>query len=621
MKNIEGEVFVVDNNSVDGSCDMIRQKFPKVRLIRNTQNLGFSKANNLAIRESKGKYILLLNPDTVVEESSFSKCIDFMEKNPKAGGLGVKMIDGTGYFLPESKRALPTPLVAFFKVFGLSSLFPRSKTFGKYHLSYLDKNKTHDVDILAGAFMFLRKKALDKTGLLDEDFFMYGEDIDLSYRIQEAGYRNYYFPETTIIHYKGESTKKGSINYVLVFYRAMIIFAKKHFSRKNARVFSFLINMAIYFRAALAIFRRTFKRIYQPLIDGILFFGGFYFLTPVWEQIMFANKNYYPPEYIKYIVPSYILVWLFSLYYSGAYEKPVKIWNIFKGHLTGTLVILVLYALLPEHLRFSRALLLLGSAWILVALIIHRIGLNISGLQDYEFAANRKKRMIIIGEKDEAERVRSILLKTKIRPEIAGIVNPDTKEEQGYIGNLSQMEEMVEVHKIEEIVFCAGNISSTEIIRQMAALINQSVEYKIAPPESLSVIGSNSINTAGELYMIQFNSIAKGKNKRNKRLLDILSSLFFIILSPVLIFFFKNYIFFLKNSFSVLFGFKTWVGYDKSTDISDLPNLKKAVILVSEEFDEKANRELIENINLEYARDYKIANDLNLIWKKLTRNH
>ena len=183
------------------------------------------------------------------------------------------------------------------------------------------------------------------------------------------------------------------------------------------------------------------------------------------------------------------------------------------------------------------------------------------------------------------------------------------------------MEEMVEVHKIEEIVFCAGNISSTEIIRQMAALINQSVEYKIAPPESLSVIGSNSINTAGELYMIQFNSIAKGKNKRNKRLLDILSSLFFIILSPVLIFFFKNYIFFLKNSFSVLFGFKTWVGYDKSTDISDLPNLKKAVILVSEEFDEKANRELIENINLEYARDYKIANDLNLIWKKLTRNH
>ena len=216
-ERVSTEIFVVDNNSVDGSVEMVQQKFPSVKVIANTKNTGFSKANNQGIRESKGEYVLLLNPDTVVEEDTFEKVVSFMDQHSDAGGLGVKMLDGTGRFLPESKRGLPTYDVAFYKIFGLSKLFPRSKTFGKYHLGYLDENKTHEVDVLAGAFMLLRKSVLDKIGLLDEDYFMYGEDIDLSYRITKAGYKNYYFPETRIIHYKGESTKRTSVNYVLVF--------------------------------------------------------------------------------------------------------------------------------------------------------------------------------------------------------------------------------------------------------------------------------------------------------------------------------------------------------------------------------------------------------------------
>jgi GT2 family glycosyltransferase len=212
LEGIESEIFVVDNNSVDGSCQMIKEKFVDIKLIENDENEGFSYANNQAIRMATGEYILLLNPDTVVEERTFAKCIKFMEGHPEAGGLGVKMIDGKGNFLPESKRALPTPLVAFFKIFGISKLFPGSKLFNKYHLGYLDPGKTHEIDVLPGAFMFLTKDALDKIGLLDEDFFMYGEDIDLSYRLLLGGFKNYYFPETTIIHYKGESTKKGSLN-------------------------------------------------------------------------------------------------------------------------------------------------------------------------------------------------------------------------------------------------------------------------------------------------------------------------------------------------------------------------------------------------------------------------
>ena len=269
-KNVSTEIFVVDNNSVDGSVNMVKEKFPEAQIIENKKNTGFSFANNQAMKISKGEYILLLNPDTVVEEDTFEKVITFMDVHPDAGGLGVKMLDGKGSFLPESKRGLPTPAVAFYKIFGFSRLFPRSKTFGRYHLGFLDKDKTHEVDILSGAFMLMRKSVLDKVGLLDETFFMYGEDIDLSYRIILGGYKNYYFPETRIIHYKGESTKKSSINYVFVFYKAMVIFANKHFSQNNAKLFSFLINIAIYLRAGAAIFIRFLKSIALPAFDFAL---------------------------------------------------------------------------------------------------------------------------------------------------------------------------------------------------------------------------------------------------------------------------------------------------------------------------------------------------------------
>lgn len=172
--NLDVEIFVVDNNSVDGSCNMVVEKFPGVKLIRNKENLGFSVANNQAIKESAGRYVLLLNPDTVIEEDTLGKCVGYMDEHERCGGLGVKMIDGKGDFLPESKRSLPTPGVAFYKIFGFSRLFPRSRIFGKYHLGYLDRDKVHSIDILPGAFMMLRKPALDEVGLLDEAFFMYG---------------------------------------------------------------------------------------------------------------------------------------------------------------------------------------------------------------------------------------------------------------------------------------------------------------------------------------------------------------------------------------------------------------------------------------------------------------
>ena len=245
---VETEVFVVDNNSSDGSVAYLTSLFPDATFISNKDNPGFSKANNQAIKLAKGEYILLLNPDTVVAEDTFSDVCNFMDEHPDAGGLGVKMIDGYGNFLPESKRGFPSPWNSFCKIFGLSKIFPKSPVFAKYHLRYLDENKIHEVAILAGAFMLLRKSVLDKTGLLDEAFFMYGEDIDLSYRITLAGYKNYYFP-TPIVHYKGESTKKD-IKYVKIFYQSMIIFFNKHYPHYG-KLYATFIYLAIYIRASI----------------------------------------------------------------------------------------------------------------------------------------------------------------------------------------------------------------------------------------------------------------------------------------------------------------------------------------------------------------------------------
>src|ERR1035437_1080271 len=409
-KHVTTEVFVVDNNSVDGSVQMVKEKFQEVQLIENKKNTGFSFANNQAMRIAKGEYILLLNPDTVVEEDTFEKVVAFMDAHPEAGGLGVKMLDGKGKFLPESKRGLPTPAVAFYKIFGLSKLFPKSKTFGKYHLGFLDEDKTNEVEILSGAFMLMRKTALDKVGLLDETFFMYGEDIDLSYRLILGGYKNYYFPETRIIHYKGESTKKSSINYVLVFYKAMVIFAQKHFSHNNAKLFSFLINIAIYLRASVAIAIRFFKSIALLGFDFSLIMLGLLLIKDYYEKnIKFISGGAYSPTLVYIAFPAYIFIWMFTVYLSGGYDKPIRLFRILRGVLIGTGIILIGYALLPEAYRFSRALILLGVAWILLAYFISRLIFHLAGFKSFNFNPDESKHIIIIGKQEEFERVNNLL--------------------------------------------------------------------------------------------------------------------------------------------------------------------------------------------------------------------
>jgi GT2 family glycosyltransferase len=618
-EGIAAEVFVVDNNSVDGSCSHIREKFPWVHLIENHENVGFSRANNQAIRKASGRYILLLNPDTVVEENTFSSSIHFMDDHPDAGALGVRMIDGKGRFLPESKRSLPTPWVAFYKIFGLASLFPGSKRFGRYHLGYLDPDEVHEVEVLAGAFMFLRKEVLDKVGLLDEDYFMYGEDIDLSYRIIKGGYKNYYFPGTTIIHYKGESTKKGSMNYVMVFYNAMIIFARKHFTSRNARAYAFIINTAIYLRAFLSLVKRAFRYVYRQLVDALLIMAGFLIGLPVWEKVRFGQSDHYPDEFLFFVVPGYILIWLVSAFYSGGYDKPVKLWSLVRGILLGTLIILVVYALLPDTWRFSRALILMGTVWTLLVTTGTRYLLHLLGVEDFKLDLKKRKRMVIVGEQSEADRVSDLLKKTQIKPEIIGYVSPDESIPPSFLGAIQQIDEIVRIHRLDEIVFCAKNLSSQKIIRWMTRLTNVPVNYKIAPPESLSIIGSNSINTAGELYTIHFNSVGKRSNLRTKRLFDVTASIVLILSFPVWLVFIRSPFRAFSRLIMVLTGMRTMVGYHtyEGFDPEALPLLRPGLLTPGINIDEEQiPAETASALNILYAKDYRLMNDLVVLWRK-----
>lgn len=617
ITGLDAEVFVVDNNSVDGSNEMVASKFPWVKLIANKDNVGFSKANNQAIKIARGDYVLLLNPDTVLEHDTLVKCVSFMDEHPDAGGLGIKMVDGKGQFLPESKRGLPTPGVAFYKIFGLSTLFPRSKVFGKYHLGYLDNDKTHQVDILSGAFMMLRKETLDKTGLLDETFFMYGEDIDLSYRITKAGYKNYYFPEARIIHYKGESTKKSSINYVFVFYNAMIIFAKKHFSQSNARLFSLLIHIAIYLRAGMAIISRLLKKLILPILDALIIYFGSLLIVDYWEtNVIYKIGGHYPQTFLSIVLPLYTLIWIFAVFVAGGYDKPLKIRKIITGILSGTIAILVFYALLPAELRFSRAIIILSGIWAIGSIILLRLVLHFSGFKDYRLGYNINKRFVIAGEAEEAGRVADLLHKTLVNPSFIGLVSIENQSRltDGFIGTVSQLKDIISIYKIDEVIFCAKDIPAQNIIDLMTRLQHEEVDFKIAPPESLSIIGSNSINTTGDLYVININSIGKSNNLRNKRLFDLSVAFLLLPFSPLLMWFTRKPHGFIINIFRVILGIRTWVGYSQIQD-GTLPGIKKGILNPTDVLPGKViNEETAARLNMLYARDYKMGTDLNIIW-------
>lgn len=617
IEGLDAEVFVVDNNSVDGSVQMVRNRFPEVNLIANKDNVGFSKANNQAMRLSNAEYVLLLNPDTVLEEDCLHKCCAFMDEHPDAGALGVKMLDGRGHFLPESKRGLPTPQVAFYKIIGLSKLFPKSKTFGRYHLGFLEEDKTHEVEVLAGAFMLMRSSVLDKIGLLDEDYFMYGEDIDLSYRVIKGGYKNYYFPDTRIIHYKGESTKRTSVNYVFIFYKAMIIFAQKHFSKKNAGLFSALINLAIYLRASVAVIARFWKKLWLPTLDFVVIYTMMVFFTHFWERNFKHQAGFYPDMYLQVVIPLHILCWLISTYFSGGYDQEFRFYKVVRGAVWGTLLISGVSNFFESY-RYSKALILIGFAVSVFSIFLVRFVKHFLVHRNIRLGESKIKRTLLIGEREECERVRIILDQVKARVNVMGYLQiADVPcQDLWCLGNIRQLDEAITIYSVDEVIFCSKNLPSAAIIEWMTKVKATGVEFKIVPDESNYIIGSNSKETVGELYTFDVElSIAKVESIRSKRIMDIMFAAFVLLTLPFQLLFVKNRIGFAKNIFHVLFGYKTWVGFSHQSSI-EIAKIKPGVLSTISVLDPRlADNATAKRLDLLYAKEYKTMDDVHTIFR------
>lgn len=446
-EGIDIEVWVVDNNSTDGSVQMVRDKFPQVHLIANSDNPGFATANNQALRQCNGDYILLLNPDTLVQHDTFRTCLNFFQEHPDCGGLSVKMINGEGQFLKESKRGFPSPATSFYKISGLIKLFPRNKKMGAYYMGHLDDDTVNEVDVLPGAFLMISRPALEKTGLLDESYFMYGEDIDFSWRIKLAGFKNYYLPTTRILHYKGESTRKSSMNYVYTFYNAMAIFAKKYFSKGGAKTYTFLIQLAIWLRASIDFLKRIFKHLAVPALDFAVSFAGFLAIKQIWSTYWAENVNYYPSVYTWVIIPIYILILLLASWLAGGYDKPVRVWRIVQGMSVGALCLLVFYSMLSEELRFSRAIVLLGSLWSIAAALGIRGLLSLMHADGYHIAPERGRRYLVVGSDEETDRLFELFDSLGIEHNGAFCTNDNN--DPAWEGNLP---------KVDEVIFCSRDV-------------------------------------------------------------------------------------------------------------------------------------------------------------------
>lgn len=615
LNGINGEIIVVDNQSTDGSKEYFKNRFQQVNFIWNDVNIGFGKANNLGLKYATGEYILFLNPDTILPEDCLEKCIGFLQSNQDNGALGVKMLDGSGKFLKESKRSFPYPFTSLYKLTGLAKLFPRSRVFAKYHLGNLDENENHEVDVLAGAFMMIPRKIMQVVKGFDEDFFMYGEDVDLSYRIQQTGFVNHYFAETSIIHFKGESTKKGSLNYVRMFYKAMSIFVTKHYKNTRAGVFHLFIQIAIGLRAAMAAGTRFLKWIGMPVIDMLIIAGSFWLVKTIWSVYIKQEVNY-SPNLLLIALPVFTGLFLFTSWLTGLYDGHYKQSRLNKSTLVSILVIFSLYSLLPERLRFSRGILLFGSltAFGLMTLaktLFLKWGVIERGPGEESFAET-----VVIGSNEEYEQVSSLLEKSGFKVKIFGRIDTGDIPVPDTLGNVNDLKNILHSYPVKQVIFCQGLLSFKEIISLLPSVPTK-IRVQFFSPGLNTMIGSDDQNEAGRIFSEEVNDLNLNKkiSRRGKRILDVLVSIFFLVTFPIHLFIKKRFVSFLKNSTQVLTAKKTWVGFAGNDPA--LPHLKPGIITSTGLPSElnRLSRSSLKTTDHLYARHYEVMSDIKLIWK------
>jgi GT2 family glycosyltransferase len=625
---IKYEVIIIDNASNDGSVEFIREKFPEVKLIVNSINRGFSRANNQGLSVAEGEYLLLLNPDTLLREDTLDKMIAFFKSTPEAGLAGCKILNPDGTLQLACRRSFPGPWTSFCKVTGLSSFFPNNRIFARYNLTYLDENQTYEVDAVSGSFMMLKKEIYKKIGGLDEQFFMYGEDLDLCYRIQKAGYKVFYVHSTQIIHYKGESTKRSGIDETKIFYEAMNLFVKKHFS--SSMLVEAILHSAIALRKLFAFLGRR-KIILLSIITDFIFFNiSILIANEIYEKISHYRGIPFKSYPTILIVPA--LLHLIIAGFTRVYRKDsLSILRTISAVVISFFVLSALTFFFKQY-AFSRAALLITYFILFFLLPIWRIIFKIvfkTGIDEYDLSNHRT---LIVGINSHAV---SLARKLKNKPTdlhyivgLIGFTNKDLGskiEDLEVIGTIDNIKKVIYEKKIQEIIFSTEELSYDQMMTIVSSCQNENVEFKLVGNNLDFIVGKTSVSMLEDMPLVEINY------NISRPLLKMIKSVFDRILAAAVLFFIYPFIY-LKVKMSkkqkdfsefilkvpyVFIGKQSFVGPENSEEKGKLYRGKKGLtglwyIENSEGLDKN-------KLDIFYAKNQNIWLDLEILGKTLNK--
>lgn len=633
LEGLRAEIFVVDNASDDGSVELVAKNFPDVHLIANPDNAGFAKANNQALAQASGTYILLINPDTVVQENTIRELIRFFAAHPDAGMAGCKILNPDGTLQLPCRRSFPTPWTAFTKTFGLSTLFPNSKLFARYNLTYLDPDTTYEVDAVSGSFMMLTREVYEKIGGLDETFFMYGEDLDWCYRVQHAGWKVYYVPATSIIHYKGESTKRSDIDELKVFYNAMRVFVRKHHT--GSPFFEWFIYSGIYMRKFIA----DVGRIARPLSIAILDMAIVVATILIGEYIRKHNLFTFPAYAYPWVFIFPALIVSIALLVNGIYTGfKLSVSRSFASVFSAFVVISAIVAF-EKDFAFSRMIMLISGGVSLLLIPGWRLLLRLMGFGEHSSRATLfGRRTLIVGVGQSGQEV---LKKLRARAgggySVVGFIDLTRKSigmkimDVEILGSVETMGKVIEEYRISEVIFSSNALTYSSTLNIIANNKNRFVNFRLVPSNTEVIIGKANIDQLDDIPFIEIDyNIGKLGNRIVKRTFDFAVSLFFLICFAPFVYFTrifsrtqpKGFVKVVLQMSSVFRGKLSVVGYYANGEIGQ-KNMYRGrpgiTGLIHVQGNKNLTRDEIEQFDLYYAKNQSFMLDLEIIVKTLQK--
>ena len=526
LEGIESEIVVVDNSSDDDTVEFLKKNFQDVKLIENHLNLGFGKANNQGVEASSGEYLLLINPDAVVGENTIREMLAFSKEHPDAGATSCKVLNADGTLQKTCRRGFPTPWVAFTKISGLSAVFPRTRLFGRYNLTYLNPEEDHEVDAIGGSFMFIPRHVFEEVSGFDEDYFMYGEDIDLCYKIKRAGYKVYYTPSTSAIHFKGESTRRSNINQTYEFYRAMSVFVEKRYGMNT--LLSRLLRLAILLNRQMRSAVLWLGKVWPMVVDFVVIVIAMFVGEFVRTHKIYAIPSYGKPYF--YIAPAIAFVLFGSSV--GVYGENKFSFRL--SLLTAFLTFLLFSSLtfFFKEFAFSRLIVLIASAMMFVILpgwrLLYQLRTSV-GTSRHPFFG--RKTLVVGMDERSVQLIKKIRSKVSMGYDIVGIVSEGGTSEQRLlgikvVGNLAELPRLIRERKIDDVIFASGKVSYSQVLQAVGSVKDPSVSFKLVPDTMDVIIGKTYVDGLADIPFVDIDyHLNRTRNVKAKRALDILFAL------------------------------------------------------------------------------------------------